>query len=69
MNVKRRVYDALNVLYAAGVLKKEGKLVSCDPRDLHKRINSKAGYESGVEEEDDEKPQAKACETKAKSQI
>ena len=29
-NVRRRVYDALNVLYAAGVLKKEGKHVSCD---------------------------------------
>jgi len=28
-NVKRRVYDALNVLIAAGVIKKEGKLVSC----------------------------------------
>lgn len=24
-NVKRRVYDALNVLIAAGILKKEGK--------------------------------------------
>lgn len=31
-NVKRRVYDALNVLYAAGVLRKEGKLVSCEPK-------------------------------------
>ena len=31
-NVRRRVYDALNVLYAAGVLKKEGKFVSCDKR-------------------------------------
>lgn len=29
-NVRRRVYDALNVLYAAGVLKKDGKNVSCD---------------------------------------
>jgi hypothetical protein len=29
-NVRRRVYDALNVLYAAGVLKKEGKHVFCD---------------------------------------
>lgn len=29
-NVRRRVYDALNVLYAAGVLKKDGKHVSCD---------------------------------------
>jgi hypothetical protein len=30
-NVKRRVYDALNVLYAAGVLRKDGKYVSCNP--------------------------------------
>lgn len=28
--MKRRVYDALNVLIAAGVLRKEGKLVYCD---------------------------------------
>lgn len=33
-NVRRRVYDALNVLYAAGVLKKENKHVSCDERVL-----------------------------------
>ena len=33
-NVRRRVYDALNVLYAAGVLKKEGKHVSCDIKAL-----------------------------------
>jgi hypothetical protein len=30
--VRRRVYDALNVLYAAGVLKKEGKHVFCDSK-------------------------------------
>ena len=30
--MRRRVYDALNVLYASGVLKKEGKLVFCDPK-------------------------------------
>ena len=29
-NVRRRVYDALNVLYASGVLRKEGKHVFCD---------------------------------------
>ena len=28
--MKRRVYDALNVLIAADILRKEGKLVSCD---------------------------------------
>ena len=32
-NVKRRVYDALNVLYAAGVLQKDGKLVFCSPNE------------------------------------
>jgi maltose-binding protein MalE len=31
-NVRRRVYDALNVLYAAGVLRKEGKHVFCDSK-------------------------------------
>lgn len=30
MNIKRRVYDALNVLIAANVLKKNGKFVSSD---------------------------------------
>jgi len=30
-NVKRRVYDALNVLIAADILRKEGKLVCCEP--------------------------------------
>ena len=30
--MRRRVYDALNVLYAAGVLKKEGKHVFCDSK-------------------------------------
>ena len=29
-NIKRRVYDALNVLIAANVLKKNGKSVYCD---------------------------------------
>jgi hypothetical protein len=29
-NVRRRVYDALNVLYAAGVLEKQGKEVFCN---------------------------------------
>jgi hypothetical protein len=29
-NVKRRVYDALNVLIAAGLLRKEGKEVVCN---------------------------------------
>jgi hypothetical protein len=32
-NVKRRVYDALNVLISAGLLKKEGKEVSCNLQD------------------------------------
>ena len=29
-NVKRRVYDALNVLIAAGILQKQGKEVLCN---------------------------------------
>ena len=29
-NIKRRVYDALNVLISSGILKKEGKKVYCD---------------------------------------
>ncbi len=29
-NIKRRVYDALNVLIAANVLKKREKIVECD---------------------------------------
>ena len=29
-NIKRRAYDALNVLIAADILKKEGKVVYCD---------------------------------------
>ncbi len=29
-NVKRRVYDALNVLISAGLLRKEGKEVLCN---------------------------------------
>ena len=32
--MKRRVYDALNVLYAARVLKKDWKYVSCNPEAL-----------------------------------
>jgi hypothetical protein len=34
-NVKRRVYDALNVLIAADVLRKEGKLVCCENSSLN----------------------------------
>jgi hypothetical protein len=33
-NVRRRVYDALNVLYAAEVLKKDGKHVFCDSKAM-----------------------------------
>lgn len=29
-NIKRRVYDALNVMIASGILRKEGKRVSAD---------------------------------------
>lgn len=34
-NVKRRVYDALNVLIAADVLRKEGKLVCCENSSMN----------------------------------
>lgn len=37
-NVKRRVYDALNVLIAAGLLRKEGKEVLCND-SYHKESN------------------------------
>jgi len=33
-NVKRRVYDALNVLYASGILIKQGKNIWCDTKLL-----------------------------------
>lgn len=39
--MKRRVYDALNVLIAADILKKEGKVVLCDESvaNLGKKIS------------------------------
>ncbi len=37
-NVKRRVYDALNVLIAAGLLRKEGKEVVCNDTYLCENI-------------------------------
>ena len=42
-NVRRRVYDALNVLYAAGVLKKDQKFVSCDNKAMHLTNSFKEG--------------------------
>ncbi len=36
-NVRRRVYDALNVLYAAGVLQKHGKNVYCEGKYIHRQ--------------------------------
>lgn len=41
-NVRRRVYDALNVLYAAGILQKKGKTVYCDKRSLEYLRQNKA---------------------------
>jgi len=39
-NVRRRVYDALNVLYAAGILQKKGKIVYCDKKSIeYLRLN------------------------------
>ncbi len=45
-NIKRRVYDALNVLIAANVLRKKQKTVFCDedikiPDDAKNRIYNK----------------------------
>jgi hypothetical protein len=48
-NVKRRVYDALNVLYAAGVLRKDGKYVSCNPNACD--INSSSSEFSAIEQD------------------
>jgi len=48
-NVKRRVYDALNVLYAAGVLRKEGKYVSCNPNACE--LNTASSELSAIEAE------------------
>lgn len=42
-NVKRRVYDALNVLIAAKILKKEGKLVCCDNSSGDSGFDKKKG--------------------------
>jgi hypothetical protein len=33
-NLRRRVYDSLNVLYAVGVLQKQGKSVFCNKNML-----------------------------------
>ena len=40
-NVRRRVYDALNVLYAAEVLRKDGKHVYCDTKAMQLQIKMK----------------------------
>lgn len=39
-NIKRRVYDALNVQFAAGVLKKEGKFIfpNLDNPEFHRIV-------------------------------
>ena len=43
-NVKRRVYDALNVLIAANVLHKEGKIVMALEQETKKRIVKREAY-------------------------
>ena len=54
-NVKRRVYDALNVLYAAGVLRKDGKYVSCNPEAVElTRTSSDISCTNILEEGQDE---------------
>jgi hypothetical protein len=40
-NIKRRVYDALNVLISAGILVKEGKLVRKNPNNKKMIVNTK----------------------------
>jgi len=40
-NVKRRVYDALNVLIAADILKKKGKTVFCDDSIVNTGLNKR----------------------------
>jgi hypothetical protein len=37
-NVRRRVYDALNVLYAAGILEKNGKDVFCNQDSIFTKL-------------------------------
>lgn len=48
--MRRRVYDALNVLYAAGVLRKDNKNVTCDPEVLQmsKEIQEQLGGDSKI---------------------
>lgn len=45
-NIKRRVYDALNVMIASGVLKKEGKKVMSDEQALLRQRNDTQYYKS-----------------------
>lgn len=44
-NIKRRVYDALNVLISAGVLVRDGKVVSIDPS-----VSKNAGKNAKIDE-------------------
>jgi len=48
-NVKRRVYDALNVLIAADILRKEGKLVCCEPSSNSSARGSKKNNQQSRE--------------------
>ncbi|TNV74179.1 hypothetical protein FGO68_gene10086 [Halteria grandinella] len=72
-NVRRRVYDALNVLYAAGVLRKGGKHVSCDPDvlEMTRAIKSELSEQQESESvaKSAEKVPANAYEQKLKAEI
>ncbi len=50
-NIKRRVYDALNVLISAGVLLKEGKLVCKNNSSKLMRINQLRNKMVGLQDE------------------
>lgn len=58
-NVRRRVYDALNVLYAAGVLEKQGKDVFCNADSIFTKMLQKEACEGRVFQEQKSKRQSK----------
>ena len=53
-NVRRRVYDAINVLIAAGVLERDGRMVSwqkaCDPVEINQKKADTEKYRQKVQE-------------------
>ena len=53
-NVRRRVYDAINVLIAAGVLERDGRNVSwqkkCDPIEVNQKKNDSEKYRKKIQD-------------------